>query len=879
MLRTWRPFVLTLFVSALAIGILVPPVAAQTPKIVDGVDCARISELGIDKQANVRAHLIRIGCGLEKTPPDVAEAKGLKQDGPIPNGAGAPANVNTITGTETFPKVTQSESMVWTSDGNTIVVNYNDSSGSPSNYSGVSVSTDGGATFRRLLPSPFANGHGVNIGDPIVVYNARLGMWFAGDMARGCGGQGIGLWTSTNGLSWTIGACAHSGNNDDRESMWVDNNPGSPYYGRMYISWNNYAAGQRIYVTYSDNGTTWSAPVQLSTGFIRNVQITGSPGSDGAVFVAGMNEGGGGMANRTNLMYRSVNGGAAWTEITMGATFAPPGQPGCGYFARIAPIWRHMGWGQPGVGPNGVVHYAYAGRGVNPNDQGDIYYTRSLDNGTTWSTPIVLNTDQAGGGTREQWMPSLSVTTEGQVLVTWYDRRNTTDGQNYEYWGIRSPDNGASWLPDAPISDVLIPQPEQPDSAIVGCYAGDYNYHSVFGNTSYVTWTDGRNPISGHFQQDVYFASVSHGGPMGGLLQGRITSADSGDPITGARVRAVGPVDRTTSTDTDGNYRLRLPAGVYEVSTSAFGYLSQAVTGVAVEDEETTTQDIALNPAPSHRISGTVLSNLTGQPLENAEVRILGTPLPLDRTNEAGFYEFPLVPNGTYDIQAGPPSGSRCLGSLTQNITLKSDVVVDFALDVRVDDFGYACDDTGNFNWIPGDTLFPLVGDDASMPLPLPFPFTFYGQTYNTIYISTNGNGNFLAPDARYTSVCLPNPSAIRGMVAPLWDDLLVGVGAAGRIWTKVQGEAPNRQLIIEWRDVTFFGRPGAATFEVILEEGTGSISYQYNRTDLNGDGRNATIGIQNQDGTIATQYSCHEAAVGVGKVIQIFPIPSEGIK
>ena len=33
-------------------------------------------------------------------------------------------------------------------------------------------------------------------------------------------------------------ACAHSGSNDDRESMWVDNTPTSPFYGRMYISWN-----------------------------------------------------------------------------------------------------------------------------------------------------------------------------------------------------------------------------------------------------------------------------------------------------------------------------------------------------------------------------------------------------------------------------------------------------------------------------------------------------------------------------------------------------------------------------------------------------------------------------------------------------------------
>ena len=39
-----------------------------------------------------------------------------------------------------------------------------------------------------------------------------------------------------------------------------------------------------------------------------------------------------------------------------------------------------MGWGEPAVGPNNVVHYVYAGAGTN-NDHGDIFYTRSTDNG------------------------------------------------------------------------------------------------------------------------------------------------------------------------------------------------------------------------------------------------------------------------------------------------------------------------------------------------------------------------------------------------------------------------------------------------------------------------------------------------------------------
>ena len=62
------------------------------------------------------------------------------------------ADVNLITGTETSPNITQSETFTTANPDNPdqIVVAYNDSRGrnvNPINISGASVSTDGGATF------------------------------------------------------------------------------------------------------------------------------------------------------------------------------------------------------------------------------------------------------------------------------------------------------------------------------------------------------------------------------------------------------------------------------------------------------------------------------------------------------------------------------------------------------------------------------------------------------------------------------------------------------------------------------------------------------------------------------------------------------------
>ena len=69
------------------------------------------------------------------------------------------------------------------------------------------------------------------------------------------------------------------------------------------------------------------------------------------------------------------------------------------YTTPVAGYWRHMGWGDIGVGPSGVVQLRVL-QGVREGVPGDAYYVRSTDTGITWSAPLKLNTDAT---TRGQW--------------------------------------------------------------------------------------------------------------------------------------------------------------------------------------------------------------------------------------------------------------------------------------------------------------------------------------------------------------------------------------------------------------------------------------------------------------------------------------------
>jgi hypothetical protein len=505
--------------------------AQQTHKIINvaglppGFDCATIYENGINKQENLRAGLIMIACGEApggSAPPATAFSQFAQSLLPSPLAYGT-TDVDLVTGTETPPHIIQSEtySTANPDDPNEIVVAYNDSrSAVSSNFSGASVSTDGGTTFTRLAnasgQSPFAS----TFGDPVILYNKPTGTWFTVwiDANGSCTLGGYKSSNPSDPNSW-IHFCVHTNGSDDRESGWADNNPSSPHFGNMYVSWNNFSVGVgALQVTFStDNGATWHAPVNVSNTntFVRDVQITGDLSGNGTIYIAGMDEGGGGFPhNDTNKIFRSTDGGNTWTNTYTGTPFQGPGVVACGdnpYFSCMFPdqggFWRHEGWGEPAA-LNGVVHLVYAQHGAG-TDPGDVFYIRSTDSGATFGAPFKLNSDST---TRPQWQPNISVSPGGTLFAMWYDARESTSCTKgnagvpcYRMWARKSTDNGATWLADMTFSDVVTPLPGQSDPNIVTGYAGDYDYGSAILTQHVTSWDDGRVTIGGASQQNTFF--------------------------------------------------------------------------------------------------------------------------------------------------------------------------------------------------------------------------------------------------------------------------------------------------------------------------------------------------------------------------------------
>lgn len=170
-----------------------------------------------------------------------------------------------------------------------------------------------------------------------------------------------------------------------------------------------------------------------------------------------------------------------------------------------------------------------------------------------------------------------------------------------------------------------------------------------------------------------------------------------------------------------------------------------------------------------------------------------------------------------------------------------------------------------------------LLWDDSSVTIPIGFGFEFFGDSFTNVTISSNGFLAFSSAGSTvYSNTAIPSTSVPDNFVAPFWDDL--NPGAAGAVYSLLEGVAPNRRLTVAWVDVPHFSAGGAVSFEAILLEGSNEIIVQYRDVvfgSLGYDaGGNATVGVENADGTDGTQYLYYQPLLADATAIKWRALP-----
>ncbi|SEO49643.1 S8 family serine peptidase [Actinacidiphila rubida] len=376
--------------------------------------------------------------------------------------------------------------------------------------------------------------------------------------------------------------------------------------------------------------------------------------------------------------------------------------------------------------------------------------------------------------------------------------------------------------------------------------------------------TAASNDVWGEGKLDIY-NSVELAPHSAATVTGEVTDSATGAALSGITVQAADGAGSTRTVKTvAGAYRLTLPAGTYSFTLSGYGYAPRTVTGITVTADEALARDFALDAVTSHKVTGTVL-DVQGRPLARATVSVDGSPVTPVTTDTSGAFTLPDVADGSYTLSVTPAAPVLCNGVYRGALTVSGDETQRIKLPALTDASGNSCT-PGAYAWIKGTTNVALTGDEDATTIGLPFAVKLYGVSYTSASITTNGLINFLEPRiGDYANTPLPTAARPNGVVAALWDDLVLDKKSS--VQTATTGAKGNRQFAVVWTNAAYAAQSGArATFEAVFDEATGSVTLQYKTVDDRG--ASATVGIENQSGTDGLQYEFDQAVITAGSAV-----------
>jgi hypothetical protein len=427
---------------------------------------------------------------------------------------------------------------------------------------GFFTSFDGGKTWIDGQV-PMGNGGSGGNGDPSPAFNDKFGLAAMGQLSAAQGQSGpnaghIDVSVSVSpdgGINWKPPTTVDIGQASigpsanavflDKEWLSVDNNPSSPFYGRMYLSYDKLSFSKGAFLdspvllSFSDDGgKSWSTPRAISgqnpTYCTVNQGTRGAPPlcdesffsysgvePNGDVVVGFMNQQHQAAWEVPNefedqiLVVRSTDGGRTWSDPVHVADLEDGGIEGIVFSDYPASVdgratqtghqFRTGSWGNLAVDPvTGAVYVVWTDNRdgahdvANPVTDTNVFMAKSTNEGQTWSGVIRVTS-----GPADKWFPWVTARA-GTVEALFMD--GTYDWPSRNQYGITlatSANGGTSWSQQQvstalsnPNTSVWFP------ARVTGCetcsrFIGDYIGAAIdtLGRT-HMTWTDMRRNLS-----------------------------------------------------------------------------------------------------------------------------------------------------------------------------------------------------------------------------------------------------------------------------------------------------------------------------------------------------------------------------------------------
>ena len=312
-----------------------------------------------------------------------------------------------------------------------------------------------------------------------------------------------------DGAHWSAPVIASTSDNpvdfNDKDYVWVDSNPNSPFFGTVYVSWtlfqgaetsfgksNTFAPEPIVFARSTDGGNTWSKPMRLSQS-ANNGTVGGRQdslirtGPDGTVYVFWD---GAVQRQSAQLVAISHDGGVSFTGPMTVAMIdpIPSPLPGSSFRDNSAP--------SADVNQvDGAIYVVWA------NEQGSkptalIEFTESDDGGLTWSTPLTV-----GGrvGVFNAFFPSVAASPDGHhVFVAWPAQSWVAAGTGpgagavtqIAAYNLRT--DGA-WSGGQRLSTASGDPDGSSTNGLGAQFLGDYATATANNSTAWFVWTDTRN--------------------------------------------------------------------------------------------------------------------------------------------------------------------------------------------------------------------------------------------------------------------------------------------------------------------------------------------------------------------------------------------------